>query len=62
MAPLLWVGGRMGGYARLSTWKACGGRGKWTSWHPGSEILSSVPWQTEEEDASILLLAEDGAY
>ena len=51
----------MGGRARISTWKPCGGRSKYTCWHPGDQILSTVPWRTQEEDATLLLLAEDGA-
>ena len=59
-APLLWKGGIKGGQARIIMWKKCGGRG---SWHPDKSryILERVPWRVEEEDASILLLQEDGS-
>ena len=52
----------MGGLGRVVTWKSCGGRMKWTAWHPGDRILTNVAWKTEEEDASVLLLAEDGFF
>ena len=59
--PILWSGGRMGGRAVVKSWKRCGGRpGTANSWH-GDKILTRVGWNTEEQDASILLLLEDGS-
>lgn len=55
--PILWKNGIKGGRARIVMWKKCGGR---KSWHP-DKILERVPWHVEEEDASILLLHEDGS-
>lgn len=59
---LLWSGGRWGGEATVVAWRRCGGRniGPFSSWH-GPQILNRVPWVTEEEDASVLLLQQDGS-
>ena len=60
-APLLWSGGRLGGNARVRAWKRCGKASGQRGWHSGSHILKSVPWIVEDEDASVLLLQEDGS-
>mmetsp|Transcript_47799 Transcript_47799/g.94636 ORF Transcript_47799/g.94636 Transcript_47799/m.94636 type:complete len:1169 (-) Transcript_47799:69-3575(-) len=57
---VLWRGGVLGGIATVRGWRTCGGRGSHYNWH-GSKILTSVPWTTEEEEASILMLKEDGS-
>jgi hypothetical protein len=33
---------------------------KWKSWH-GNKILKNIPWTNVDEDASVLLLAQDGS-
>ena len=60
MPPQLWKGGLMGGRAIVRSWRLCGGRRPKISWH-GDKILAKEPWRVEEEDASILLLEEDGS-
>jgi hypothetical protein len=59
--PLLWKGGRLGGNARIRAWKRCGKQSGQRGWFSGQHILRSVPWVVEDEDASILLLQEDGS-
>ena len=59
--PLLWQGGRRGGHARIRAWKRCGKQSGQRGWFSGQHILRSVPWVVEDEDASILLLQEDGS-
>jgi hypothetical protein len=56
----LWTGGVLGGHAIVRGWRTCGGKGATNSWH-GGKILKNVPWTVEEEEASILLLKEDGS-
>ena len=59
---LLWSEGRLGGLARVRAWKRCGRGGSSVSgWHRGKQIMASSPWRIEDEDASILLLQEDGS-
>ena len=58
--PVLWRGGVLGGRAMVVGWRACGGKSLFNSWH-GDRVLNSVPWCVEEEDASVLLLKEDGS-
>jgi len=41
-------------------WRNCGGKANVPNWH-GDKILQHVPWRVESEDASILLLEEDGS-
>ncbi len=59
--PILWQRGVLGGRAVLREWKRCGGRNRHNSWH-GSRILERSRWTVEDEDASILLLHEDGSH
>jgi hypothetical protein len=54
---LLWQKGIIGGWATVKAWKTCGGR---HGWH-GDRTLCSAPWQTAEEEASVLLLSKDGS-
>jgi hypothetical protein len=56
----LWTGGVLGGHAIVHGWRTCGGKGSTNSWH-GGKILKNVPWTVEEEEASVLLLKEDGS-
>ena len=58
--PLLWRRGRAGGRAQVIMWAPCGGGRSSRSWN-GGRVLDSVPWQTEEQDASILILPEEGS-
>lgn len=64
MSPMpdavLWSGGVLGGRAIVRGWRTCGGKGAHNNWH-GSKILPRIPWTTEEEEASILMLKEDGS-
>lgn len=57
---LLWRGGVLGGHAIVRGWRSCGGKGPHNNWH-GSKILSRVPWVVETEEASVLMLKEDGS-
>jgi len=59
--PILWRGGRLGGYAKVRAWKRCGRGAGHNGWHTGTHILKSVPWQIDDEDATVLLLQEDGS-
>lgn len=59
-SAVLWKDGVHGGWASVRAWRNCGGKNSSTSWH-GSRVLSNIPWTVEEEDASILLLTEDGS-
>ena len=61
VSPVLWRGGRMGGHARVRAWKKCGSGSGQNGWHRGHHILESSPWIVEDEDASVLLLQEDGS-
>lgn len=58
--PLLWEEGVMGGMARLRQWMSCG-KTSATGFHKGGDILEDVEWIVQEEDASVLLLQEDGS-
>lgn len=60
-APILWKNGINGGIATIRRIAKCGGRQKFTSWNPG-RLLERVRWNSEEEDASILLLHEEGSH
>lgn len=60
-SSILWRSGRLGGPAMIKMWKRCGGRSFVNAWHPG-KLLDRVTWQVEEDDASILLLHEDGSH
>lgn len=51
----------MGGHARVRAWKKCGSGSGQNGWHRGHHILESSPWIVEDEDASVLLLQEDGS-
>jgi len=57
---LLWAGGVLGGHAIVRSWRACGGNSKISNWH-GPRVLHNVPYSVESEEASVLLLAEDGS-
>ena len=46
--------------ARIISWQKCGGKPGHSNWH-GDKLLKNIPWCVEEEDASILLLEEDGS-
>jgi hypothetical protein len=59
--PILWRSGRLGGYARVRAWKRCGKGAGHSGWHSGAQILKSVPWHIDNEDATVLLLQEDGS-
>jgi len=59
--PILWHGGRLGGHAKVRAWKRCGKGAGHSGWHSGTHILKSVPWQIDDEDATVLLLQEDGS-
>jgi len=59
--PILWRSGRLGGYARVRAWKRCGKGAGHSGWHSGAHILKSVPWHIDNEDATVLLLQEDGS-
>lgn len=56
----LWRGGVLGGAAVVRGWRSCGHRSSNKGWF-GDKILSQVPWIVEDEEASILLLREDGS-
>jgi hypothetical protein len=56
----LWQGGVLGGHAIVRGWRSCGGKGAHNNWH-GSKILNRVPWTVETEEASVLMLKEDGS-
>jgi len=58
--PALWSEGRKGGAAIIKCWKRCGGPNFYHSWH-GNKILRKSPWHIIEEDASVLLLEEEGS-
>lgn len=58
--PLLWRCGRLGGRAVVRFWNTCGGHNNRTGWH-GNKVLCSLPWQVERQEASVLLLQEDGS-
>ena len=58
--PLLLRNGIHGGYAKIRMWQKCGGVHKGGGWHIG-KILDKVPWITNNDDASILLLHKDGS-
>ena len=45
----------------MREWRRCGGRNRTSSWH-GRGILERSKWVVENEDASILLLHEDGSH
>mmetsp|Transcript_8580 Transcript_8580/g.14464 ORF Transcript_8580/g.14464 Transcript_8580/m.14464 type:complete len:1179 (-) Transcript_8580:110-3646(-) len=57
---LLWEGGVLGGHGIVRGWRACGGNSKISNWH-GPRVLNNVPYSVESEEASVLLLAEDGS-
>jgi len=59
--PLLWRRGVLGGLARLRFWQRCGKTGGTNGFHNGVDILDDQKWQVLNEDASILLLQEDGS-
>ena len=59
--PLLWKDGIMGGLARLRFWQKCGKSGGAHGFHRGNDILEDQDWKVLEEDASILMLQEDGS-
>ena len=61
VSPILWRGGRMGGFAHVRAWKRCGKGSGQSGWHGGQHILKTAPWVIEDEDASVLLLQEDGS-
>ena len=58
--PLLWRDGVLGGLARVRYWKTCGRMGGSSGFHKGLDILDEQPWATADEEASVLLLQEDG--
>lgn len=57
---MLWEGGVLGGHGIVRGWRACGGNSKISNWH-GPRVLNNVPYSVESEEASVLLLAEDGS-
>lgn len=57
--PELLRNGVRGGWARVVAFQPCGKRG-FRGWH-GGRVLSRSPWVVQDEDASILLLGEDGS-
>ena len=48
-----------GGFAKICKWQHCGKRGM-RGWH-NAKVLAQSLWQVNEDDASILLLTEDGS-
>ena len=59
--PLLWRQGRLGGTARVRAWKRCGKGSGHGGWHAGKHILGRASWTVDHEEASVLLLQEDGS-
>ena len=59
--PVLWHRGRRGGLARIVMWQNCGGHVFGLRNWFGDKILPDRPWCTQEEDATVLLLEEDGS-
>ena len=58
--PILFKNGVVGGQAIICEKGYCGRRG-FAGFHSG-HVLSTVEWQVVNEDASILLLGEDGSH
>ena len=58
--PILFQNGIYGGQARICDRGYCGKRSH-SGFHSGN-ILSRVKWQSIQEEASILLLGEDGSH